>query len=378
MKKSFLVFLTMVLCISASAQAFEVKFIYFRPSDIWADATRAISTVAEGAWEFYADELERNGFDRKTFNVERDGDDIVVHIVDGVHGWQHYLTETWPKVFAELPNEFNQDTVPWDKQDDVICVIVGGVDSVSGFWGVGWPYHSGRYGGSAYIAINAPITPGLIAHELGHTFGLYHRPPGFEGEHLEEYEARWLDKHYHFNNRVNNFHKPSVEGTPRMTATKFDTLKFELIANSDIGLHQAKIMRVDDIVVIAYEYFNGENRKILTLEANRRQWRNDMYLLLMDVNGNYIMKKIHIRTLPTFGDDPNVINTHAKNPDLDLADDNGQEQSGADTQIDLSTLDCETIRILCQVCQNSGQSPPKTSPGLMRVSEIWARLKMRE
>lgn len=122
----------MVLCISASAQAFEVKFIYFRPSDIWADATRAISNFAEGAWEFYADELERNGFDRKTFNVERDGDDIVVHIVDGAHGWQHYLTETWPKIVAELPNAFNQDTAPWDKQDDVICVIVGGVDSVSG------------------------------------------------------------------------------------------------------------------------------------------------------------------------------------------------------------------------------------------------------
>ena len=236
---------------------------------------------------------DRNGFGKKTFRLERDANrDIIIHRVNGRHGWQHYTFNTWEKIQPELPDRFNPDTPPWDKQDRVRLIIVGGLEATNGVsWGTGWPYHSNRYGGGVLIATNSGhFTEGLIFHELGHAFGLHHKPEGKDPEALEHYEARWLDKHYQFNNRTNNFNLLKVEWrNPKLTALKSDNIKLEVTANSDIGLHQAEIFRQDDIRVIDWAYLNGEKRSVITLEANRRNWDSKIVLKVMDTVGNYVM-----------------------------------------------------------------------------------------
>ena len=238
-------------------------------------------------------EMDRNGFGKKTFRLERDANrDIIIHRVNGRHGWRHYTFNTWEKIQPELPDRFNPDTPPWDKQDKVRLIIVGGLEATNGVsWGAGWPYHGNRYGGGVLIATNSGhFTEGLIFHELGHAFGLYHKPEGKDPEALEHYEARWLDKHYQFNNRGNNFALPKVEWqNPKLTALNPDNIKLEVIANSDIGLHQAEVFRKDDIRVIDWDYLNGEKRGVITLEANRRNWDSEIVLKVMDINGNYVM-----------------------------------------------------------------------------------------
>ena len=295
MKKVFVVIFTLmclISCIETHAR-FIVETIYFKPSDIGNHRMDKIKKMVEGAQILYEMEMDRNGFGKKTFRLERDANrDIIIHRVNGRHGWQHYTFNTWEKIQPELPDRFNPDTPPWDKQDRVRLIIVGGLEATNGVsWGAGWPYHSNRYGGGVLIATNSGhFTEGLIFHELGHAFGLHHKPEGKDPEVLEHYEARWLDKHYQFNNRVNNFVLPKVEWqNPKLTALKPDSIKLEVIANSDIGLHQAEVYRQHDIQVIDWDYLNGEKRSVITLEANRHNWDSKVVLKVMDTIGNYVM-----------------------------------------------------------------------------------------
>ena len=295
MKKVFVVIFTLmylIFCMETHAR-FIVETIYFKPSDIGNHRMDKIKEMVEGAQILYEMEMDRNGFGKKTFRLERDANrDIIIHRVNGRHGWQHYTLNTWEKIQPELPDRFNPDTPPWDKQDRVRLIIVAGLEATNGVsWGAGWPYHSNRYGGGVLIATNSGhFTEGLIFHELGHAFGLHHKPEGKDPEALEHYEARWLDKHYQFNNRANNFSLPRVEWqNPKLTALKPDNIKLEVIANSDIGLHQAEVFRQDDIQVIDWDYLNGEKRSVITLEANRRNWDSNIVLKVMDTGGNYVM-----------------------------------------------------------------------------------------
>ena len=295
MKKVCVVIFTLmylIFCMETHAR-FIVETIYFKPSDIGNHRMDKIKEMVEGAQILYEMEMDRNGFGKKTFRLERDANrDIIIHRVNGRHGWQHYTLNTWEKIQPELPDRFNPDTPPWDKQDRVRLIIVAGLEATNGVsWGAGWPYHSNRYGGGVLIATNSGhFTEGLIFHELGHAFGLHHKPEGKDPEALEHYEARWLDKHYQFNNRANNFTLPRVEWqNPKLTALKSDNIKLEVIANSDIGLHQAEVFRQDDIQVIDWNYLNGEKRSVITLEANRRNWDSNIVLKVMDTNGNYVM-----------------------------------------------------------------------------------------
>ena len=295
MKIFFVVIFTLmclIFCMETHAR-FIVETIYFKPSDIGNHRMDKIKEMVEGAQILYEMEMDRNGFGKKTFRLERDANrDIIIHRVNGRHGWQHYTFNTWEKIQPELPDRFNPDTPPWDKQDRVRLIIVGGLEATNGVsWGVGWPYQSNRYGGGVLIATNSGhFTEGLIFHELGHAFGLYHKPEGKDPEALEHYEARWLDKHYQFNNRANNFTLPKVEWqNPKLTVLKPDNIKLEVVANSDIGLHQAEVFRKDDIHVIDWDYLNGEKRGVITLEANRRNWDSEIVLKVMDTSGNYVM-----------------------------------------------------------------------------------------
>ena len=295
MKKVFVVIFTLmglISCMETHAR-FIVETIYFKPSDIGNHRMDKIRKMVEGVQRLYEMEMDRNGFGKKTFRLERDANsDIIIHRVNGRHGWQHYTFNTWEKIQPELPDRFNPDTPPWEKQDKVRLIIVGGLEATNGVsWGAGWPYHNNRYGGGVLIATNSGhFTEGLIFHELGHAFGLHHKPEGKDPEALEHYEARWLDRHYQFNNRANNFILPKVEWqNPKLTVLKPDNIKLEVIANSDIGLHQAEVFRRDDIQVIDWDYLNGEKKGVITLEANRRNWDSKIVLKVMDTSGNYVM-----------------------------------------------------------------------------------------
>ena len=149
----------------------------------------------------------------------------------------------------------------------------------------------------------------LFAHEIAHCFGLQHNDTDFT---LKHYEARWLDKHYHFNENVNNFTFPQMNlNQITMTATRDQTIQFELEVTSDVGLHQAIISESSQIQTIAWDFLNGENKDTILFEADRDEWTSRMYLFVMDLRGNYTAKTLSLTLPPEIGP--------AKNPDLDVA-----------------------------------------------------------
>jgi len=345
----------MLLLLCGDSYAFVVETIFFKPTDADVVSDAKISGLVKDAQELYASEMDLQGFGRKTFRVETDlNGNVKVHRVNGKHEWRHYSNNTWQKILPELPNRFNPDTAPWEKQDNIRLVIVGGVVLFDGrAWGYGWPRHSNRYGGSCLVAANSGhLNVSLIAHELGHCFGLYHKPEGRAGppSFLEHYEARWLDKHYHFNRRVNNFTFPKIDAArPKMTALPGNKVKFELGVFSNHGLHQAMIFRKSDIRVIDWDYLNGENRDTITLYANRNEWANQMVLEVMDALGNYTQKDVFI-SLP----EPEEVEVENKNPDLN---------------IDKEVEEVEEVKEVSR--------EPWTITPSGKIATTWARLKMR-
>lgn len=306
---------------TASAE-FIVKTIYFQPTNAaaFADVQDKISKLSIACQELYASEMDRHGFGEKTYRLEKDGDNNVrIHHVVGKHAADHYVLKTSSKVFLELPDKLNPTTPPGNKKDVVQVIIVGGITHINGnSWGIGWPYHSGRYGGTGLMAGASPhLSVNIIFHELRHCFGLYHQENGKSGT-LEHYEARWLSKHYHFNNTANNFTFPKpVNMTPTITNSGDNLVRFELELTSEIGLYQAQIFRDNDLVVIGWDYLNGKDKDTAMFEVKRDKWTPIITFQVMDTRGNHRMVAINVALPPPEESKP-------KNPDLNVAlDTNG-------------------------------------------------------
>ena len=161
-----------------------VRIIYFIPKDRTAqsDMWTKLNTLIRDVQDFYADQMEANGYGRKTFTFETDeNDETVVYRVDGKFSDLYYHTNTSQKIRAEVANNFDM------KKD--VYLIVAEVSSqaidqkdVCGVGGSNWlglEHQIKSQGGYAVIPASGrcfDIDAGLVltAHELGHAFGLDH------------------------------------------------------------------------------------------------------------------------------------------------------------------------------------------------------------
>lgn len=305
-----------LICVPTYATPFFVQTIYFQPTDApdLENVETNISKLVKESQAFYAKEMNCHGHGAKTYRIETDADDnVIVHHIEGKHKAAHYLSNTYSQIKPELPNEFNPDISPWHKQDTIRIFVIGGVEYVNGNrWGVGWPRHSNRYGGSCIIAGgNANFNASLISHELGHCFGMYHRVgcsdclmgPGHNT--LAKYEARWLSKHYHFNDTANNFTYPDTAwGDPIVEAIDEKTLELTIeVRSQNHQLHQAVLVRKSDIIVLGSDElkgkdWNGTYFDTATFQFQRAMWQNRMFLLIMDTRGNFRLENFDDVELP--------------------------------------------------------------------------------
>ncbi len=181
---------------------YSVRVIYFQPTDApVAGPIEKIRDAMEHTQEYYAEEMERHKFGRKTFRLERDtAGKVVVHTVKGKYTAHHYFRDTAGTLDAELPTNMKD-------QNDILISFIGGLDGVAGGWnGQGqarFEHDCGACKGWTAVANkDSNFALSTVAHELGHAFGLYHNLAGKRGENflmwhsgvLELYEARWLNK----------------------------------------------------------------------------------------------------------------------------------------------------------------------------------------
>ena len=195
-----------------------VQIIHFVPNDHTPqrDINAKLDTLMKEVQAFFADEMERHGFGRKTFALETDAaGEVVVHRVNGRKADAYYHKETRQKVTTEVSLQ------RFYARKNIYVVIVDvsteqiGADfgpTISAVCGVGGhrQQNTGDLGGRAFMpASGSCFNFGVMAHELGHTFGLYHdfsndayimSYGGFKNE-LAPCTAEWLDAHRYFNSR---------------------------------------------------------------------------------------------------------------------------------------------------------------------------------
>ena len=287
----------LLTAIATAEPAYTVRTIYFLPIN----TTRQqgidvkIDGLVKAAQQFYLDEMDRHGYPPKTFKLETDGTgDIVVHRVNGRYSSQHYYQNRSP-IVDELPQQFRS-------QNNISLIFIeGGTFIRPGICGLGWDFvGTGVNRGFALVPADGDcLTASVVAHELGHTFGLRHNYSnstylmGAGTEHLARCEVEWLDVHHFFNISQTLNAAPTIERIYPVEVVEDDDVRFKIEASDTDGLVQAHFFVPTNIEVIGCLSMTGRN-DIAEVVVPRSQIANEdkIYVQIMDTRGNYYIHNL--------------------------------------------------------------------------------------
>ena len=143
-----------------------IRLIYFYPSDRepLPDIDERLDRLIKEAQQFYGDQMEAHGFDRKTFLFETDAQErAVIHHVKGRFSHKDYQDD-WQGAWQEAQKRFYGS--------NAFLLTVLDVD-LHGITPCGRGGGDGRTG-NGFVTARECANVSTIAHELGHAFGLLH------------------------------------------------------------------------------------------------------------------------------------------------------------------------------------------------------------
>ena len=225
----------------------RVRLIYFLPNDRPArpDRIEALRQLIKDTQMFYADEMQRYGFGRKTFNIETDATGkVVVHHVAGQFDDAYYRKGTINKVWKELSNQFDTLERIYFVAIDISSETLDEKQACGLAKGFNAHLRKGFLMPASGHCFNVP----LAAHELGHAFGLEHdvRDDAYimsnrrNRHQFSKCVAEWLDAHSFFNNASAQVSgNATIQMLAPAAAPNGIRLRFE-VADAD-GLHQAML-----------------------------------------------------------------------------------------------------------------------------------------
>ena len=330
-----LIFLILTFVPSSFAQEAlstpSVRLIYFLPKDRPPRPERitALKQLIKDTQEFYADEMERHGYGRKTFRVETDGTgEPIVHRFNGRFNERHYYErvsdfKVWEEFFQQVHDLQHVYLIAVDlSYESFNGGRVGGLGGVtfrpsggdrpSFSFGSAAVRHrdetSGEkvLGGSAMMPAsgdNFYDTRGflhplrLITHELAHAFGLDHdrsdpdSAVGGRGFRFSECDTEWLSVSRYFNS---NPASGNTQGNIRLISAptysaKGIALHFE-VTDAD-GLHQAQLLVPEDgswgpWKLIGCQTLDGQTQRVEFLSSELTSAPERVMLQFMDDLGN--------------------------------------------------------------------------------------------
>ena len=318
-----------------------VRLVYFRPNDRPARPERvsALRELMKDTQQFFADEMQRHGFGRKTFSVETNNNgEPVVHRINGKFDENYYNKndQIAPEhaVWEEIVEHFDDFQHIYFVIIDVSSEALGIDDASCGLAALSYFSLSDRFASVDGLALrHRDITQGeeilgaislipasgqcfednrgfqhrlrATIHEIGHTFGLEHDfREGFDsdtaiggrGFSLSKCDAEWLSVSRFFNSKSNFENAPGeIQLLPMQTYNQ-DTISLRFQVTDPDGLHQAQLL-VPTILEEAelagwgpYRLFDCKklNGKTNTVASAIRtaEIADRVTLQIIDVNGN--------------------------------------------------------------------------------------------
>ena len=278
---------------------FTVRCVYFLPSNSTAELridTKLDSLVKQGQ-RFYASEIARHGYGQKTFRLETDTrGKVVLHRVNG-RFTSHYYHQNHPQIESELPQEFRT-------QNNIVIVFVEGNTTIaSGTCGVGWDVvNTGRDRGYVLVPASGDcLNVSVVAHELGHAFGLRHNLSdptylmGAGNDYLAPCEAEWLSVHHYFNTPHTLNSAPKITRIHSPIKANDDTVRYKVDIHDLDGLVQAHFFFPSGIELVGCSSLSGQSD---TAEFVVPQWKvsgaEKIIAQAIDTNGNYYLYDIPI------------------------------------------------------------------------------------
>ncbi len=292
---------------------YVVRIIYFVPNDRQPkpDIDTKLDTLIKDVQQFYAGEMERHGFGRKTFQLETDTTGMaVVHQVEGQFNDSNYHQETFGKVLREIREQFDTSQNIYLVVVDISTEKIGDVAGRATF--------DGYWGGMAAIPASGPsFNHPLAAHEIGHTFGLNHDfrdsfrimsfgpwPWDSGATELSQCAAEWLSVHRVFNSNRNHtefdepakiqMHTPSFTPPPHALHLRFE------ITEPD-GLHQIQLFAPFVLFpdsgpsLTACKRLEGNKNTVEFVVADLTTELNSYVMLnVIDVHGNFTSQRFQI------------------------------------------------------------------------------------
>ena len=349
MKKtlSIILFYAILLVPYAHAQQFIVRTVYFQPTDAPAPVNKEIISLLVESQDFYRNEMERYGYGPKTFTLETTPEGHVgFHIIKGKHKSDHYLADTYNQLVAELPFDFRRQSLIG--QNNIHLIIVAGLDNIDLVkLGSGFPYSQFHSGGTALVPGNI-AEKWIIAHELGHAFGLFHTGQinalmSIRGKNdVLPYEARWLANHHAFRNTHTKTDVPQNFIDLPIKAIGGGTIRFKIIAESKSGLYHAPLCRKRGTYILGYDDGITGNSDVIEIDASRGRLINgdNGWFQVMDINGNYTFHHLPSILLP----DINTEKPINKNPEPEICADCLPEN--IDTPINKTDLSIQPTQLL--------------------------------
>ena len=225
----------------------KVRMIYFLPNDrpYRADVIQRMKDEILNIQIFFAEQMEAHGYGDVTFRIETDSqDEPMVHDMIGKHPDSHYLDNAGETILGEIEQTY-------DLLANVYLIVVdNSTDTIN--WGDGLTaggrgIRQGKSGG--FVLLRSGFTWDLMAHELGHAFGLWHdfNDPryimsyGPGRERLSACHAEYLSVHPYFNSDIpiEEEQVPTIEPiSPRPYPAGSKRVSFQLEISDPEGLHQ--------------------------------------------------------------------------------------------------------------------------------------------
>ena len=149
-----------------------VRMIYFLPNDrpFQQAVVDSMKVTIRQIQTFYAEQMQAHGYGNKTFRFETDAQgEPMVHRVDGQHPTNHYRLHYGP-VETEVEQKF-------DLSANIYLFVIDNGTQVVGYSGqlvLGVRFTSSGGKNVNYALVSDRFHWTVVAHELGHTFGLGH------------------------------------------------------------------------------------------------------------------------------------------------------------------------------------------------------------